>query len=100
MKEEPHVSHARYRLHDGPLLRRLMDSPPVGGRVYSVRSLALATDLSYSKIQKMVTEDRPTCTPDEAERIACALSLSRKALFSPISSASADKDEEDTDGPR
>lgn len=92
----------RYRLHDGLLLRRLMECPPVGGEAFTVRSLAAVTGLSYSKIQKLVTEERPTVTPDEAERIARALSVRRRALFSTLSSPSWDGDRrtETPDGPR
>ncbi|WNI15538.1 hypothetical protein [Actinacidiphila sp. ITFR-21] len=92
----------RYRLHDGPLLRRLMECPPPGGQIHTVRSLAAATGLSYSKIQKLITEDRPTATLAEADRIARELRVRRKALFSPSSSPSQDGDtrEETPDGPR
>lgn len=85
---------ARYHLHDGPLLRRLMECPPVGGTAFTVRSLAAATGLSYSKIQKLIHGERPTVTEDEADRIASAVLVCRKALFSPHPSPYWDGDKE------
>lgn len=92
----------RYHLHDGPLLRRLMECPPVGGTAFTVRSLAAATGLSYSKIQKLVHGERPTVTADQADRIATAVRVRRQALFSPHPSPSWDGDHEmeTTHGPR
>jgi hypothetical protein len=96
------VPDTRYRVHDGLLIRRLMECPPVGGAAFTVRSLAAATGLSYSKIQKLISEDRPTVTPAEADRIALALCVCRRALFSPLPSPSRDGDHgtETPDGPR
>lgn len=96
------MPNRRYRLHDGALLRRLMECPPPSGTTHTVRSLAAATGLSYSKIQKLITEERPTTTEGEADRIACAFRLRRRALFSPSSSPSWDGDQEteNPDGPR
>lgn len=76
----------RYRVHDGPLLRRLMRNPESDGVRHTVRSLGEATGLSPSKIHKLITEERPTVTPAEADRIAEALAVQRKALFAPTSS--------------
>lgn len=92
----------RFRLHDGALLRRLMECPHPEGTTYTVRSLAAVTGLSYSKIQKLITEERPTATGGEADRIASAVQCRRRALFSPSSSPSWDGDQETetTDGPR
>jgi plasmid maintenance system antidote protein VapI len=75
----------RYRLHDGELLRRLMKRPLEGGTVHTVRSLADATGLSYSKIQKLIKEERPDVDAPEADRIAEAVQSRRRALFSPTS---------------
>jgi hypothetical protein len=97
-----YVPDDRYRLHDGPLLKRLMKQPIEGGLVYTVRSLAERVGLSYSKIQKLVKEDRPTVSEDEADRIAKAVQANRKALFSPTPSPFEDGDtsEEEPRGPR
>lgn len=84
----------RYRLHDGALLRRLMECPPPGGTPHTVRSLAAAVGLSYSKIQKLITEERPYVTGDDAEHIASEVGCRRRALFSPSSSPSWDGDRE------
>jgi hypothetical protein len=96
------VPNPRFRLHDGLLLRRLMECPPVGGTAFTVRSLAAATGLSYSKIHKLITEARPTVGEQEADSIARAVCVRRRALFSPTSSPSwdGDKGTETPDGPR
>lgn len=92
---------ARYRLHDGALLRHLMECPPKGGTPHTVRSLAAAVGLSYSKIQKLITEDRPDVDEVHADRIASQVHFRRRALFSPSSSPSRDGDRRETpDGPR
>jgi hypothetical protein len=74
----------RYRLHAGPLLRRLLDSPQ-GEEPGSVRELAKAAGLSKSKIQGLVDEDRSTVTDVEAVRVAEAYHLEPRALFHPVS---------------
>ncbi|MGW6420371.1 hypothetical protein [Streptomyces sp. NPDC055055] len=74
----------RYRLHAGDLLRRLLDSPQAD-EPGSVRELAKAADLSKSKVQALVDEDRPTVTGDEAKRVADAYHLEPRALFHPAS---------------
>uniref|UniRef100_UPI0039F4B6F2 helix-turn-helix domain-containing protein n=1 Tax=Streptomyces sp. ND04-05B TaxID=3028693 RepID=UPI0039F4B6F2 len=50
--------------------------------VHTVRSLASATGVSYSKIQKLVKEERPTVSKGEADAIARHLQSRRRALFS------------------
>lgn len=75
---------SRYRLHDGDLLRRLIDRHR-DGEPASVRELAAATGMSRSKIQALVGEDRPTVSGAEADRIAVAYALRRRALFHPVS---------------
>jgi hypothetical protein len=93
----------RYRLHHGALLRRLMECPRPGEKRHTVRSLAAATGLSYSKVQKLTSGERPTCGATEAQRVASVFDLPRNALFLPLSSPSQDGDarpEETTDGPR
>ena len=86
------MSDDRWRLHDGPLLKRLMHHPLPGGTRYTVRSLARETGLSYSKIQKLITEERPFVDGSAAERIAQAVQSRRKALFSPTRSPYEDGD--------
>lgn len=80
----------RYRLHDGLLLRRLMRHPESDGVAHTERSLAQATGLSWSKVHRLITEERPTVTEDQADRIAAAVRVRRKALFTPISSPFGD----------
>ena len=89
-----------YRVHHGSLLKRLMRCPEAGGTVYTVRSLAAVTGLSYSKIQKMVTGERPTVTEPEADRIAEAVQICRKGLFAPTSSPFGDGNGGTRGGPR
>lgn len=93
----------RYRLHDEALLRRLMECPKPGGTAHTVRSLAAVTGLSYSKVHKLIRGTRPTCDEQDAESVAHAFDLPRKALFLAISSPIEYGDErpkETTDGPR
>lgn len=92
------MSADRYRVHDGALLHRLMKQPLPGGMVHSVRSLASATGVSYSKIQKLVKEERPTVSEDEADLIAAAVQSRRRALFSPCSSSFEDGNEMEREG--
>lgn len=83
-----------YRLTDGDLLGRLMRCPDKGGRRHTVRSLAAATGVSKSKISYML-KDRQTRLPEsKATAMAEAVDVHRKALFTPIVSASADTDKE------
>lgn len=89
-----------YRVHDGLLLKRLMRCPEAGGTVYTVRSLATVTGMSYSKIQKLVTGERPTVSEPEADRIAQAVQVRRKALFAPTSSPFGDGNGGTRGGPR
>lgn len=89
------MSDDRYRVHHGSLLRRLMDCPEQGGTTFTVRSLAAATGLSPSKIQKMVTEERPTVTEAEADSIASAVHICRRGLFAPSSSPFGDGNRKD-----
>ena len=88
----------RYRVHDGALLYRLMRQPLPGGEVHTVRSLARATGLSYSKIQKLTSEERPTVSESEADAISRAVQSRRRALFSPTSSSFGDEDEREGEG--
>lgn len=90
---EPH-QEPTYRLIDGDLLRRLMRCPASGGQRHTVRSLSAATGVSKSKISSMLN-DRQTKLPEsEASAMAKAVDVHRKAIFTPIVSASADTDKE------
>lgn len=89
------MSDDRYRVHHGSLLRRLMDCPEQGGTAYTVRSLAAETGLSPSKIQKMVSEERPTVTEAEADSIASAVHICRRGLFAPSPSPFGDGNRKD-----
>lgn len=89
------MSDDRYRVHDGSLLRRLMTCPEQGGTAYTVRSLAAETGLSFSKIQKLVTGDRPTVTEAEADSIASAVHICRRGLFAPTPSPFGDGNRKD-----
>lgn len=73
------------RLHDGPLLKRLMRQPEPGGREHSVRTLAQAVGVSEAKVHKLISEERPYVTEEQAEAIAREVGAHRKALFSPRS---------------
>lgn len=86
------MGSTRYRVHDGPLLKRLMHCPEPGGTSHTVRSLARACGLSRSKIQALIDEDRPTVEPADATAIAEAVGVRRKALFAPCAFAFEDKD--------
>ncbi|MDX3074578.1 hypothetical protein [Streptomyces sp. MI02-7b] len=74
---------ARYRLHDGQLMQRLMKHPLPGGTRHTRRSLADATGLSYTKIHRLISEERPEVDEPHADAIARELQSARKALFSP-----------------
>ncbi len=84
----------RYRIHDGRLLQRLMRNPGPAGTEHTVRSLARATGLSASKVQRLITEERPTVTDGQATRIAEAVGERRRALFAPTPSPSSNGDHE------
>ncbi|MEW2633439.1 helix-turn-helix transcriptional regulator [Streptomyces sp. NPDC048389] len=79
-----------------------MKHPGSAGVSHSVRSLAEATGLSSTKIQRLINEERPTVESDEANRIAEAVDVRRRALFTPISSLFGDGDDRrrDPHGPR
>lgn len=96
-----HVHNRRYRIHDGQLLRQLMKRPGSAGVRHTVRSLAEATGLSYTKIHRLITEERPTVEANEADAVAEAVEVRRRALFTPTSSPFEDGDDrEGTHGPR
>lgn len=82
----------RFRLIDGPLLSRLMRCPDTGGRRHTARSLATETGISKSKINSMIHDRQTRVTEEQADRIAKAVGVTRKALFAPCLSALADTD--------
>lgn len=86
----------RYRLHDGPLLKRLMRHPVSDGARHTERTLAALAGVSWSKVHRLITEERPTVTEDQADRIAEAVQVRRKALFTPITSPFGDGDRKDS----
>ena len=83
-----------YRLNDGELLSRLMRCPDRGGRRHTVRSLAEVTGISKSKISCMLRDRQTKLPQSKATALADAVDVRRKALFTPIASASADADKE------
>lgn len=74
-----------------------MRHPGPTGPSYTVRSLAKAAGLSPSKIQRIITEERPTVTDAQATRIAEAVGVSRRALFMPTPSPYSNGDREDSE---
>ena len=92
-----HRTH--YRLTDGALLGRLMRCPDPSGQRHTVRSLADATGLGKSKIGYMLHDRQTTVTADQAEAIATALGVRRKALFRSVPFGNDNKGGS-TDGPR
>lgn len=85
MTEDNALPKQTHRLHDGPLLRRLMRQPEPGGREHSVQTLAQAVGVSESKVHKLISEVRPYVTEAEAKAIAREVGVHCKALFSPRS---------------
>lgn len=86
-----------YRLTDGPLLRRLMRCPDMGGQRHTVRSLAREAGLGKSKIGYMLAGRQMTVTGEQADRIARAVGVNRKAIFLPTASTSTDTDAREED---
>lgn len=82
-------------MHDGQLLKRLMRHPESDGVPHTVRSLARAAGVSPSKIHRLITEERPTVKQGEADRIAEAVQVRRKALFAPTTSPYSNGDGEE-----
>lgn len=74
-----------------------MQNPASDGVRHTVRSLARATSLSPSKIQRLITEERPTVTRAQALRIAEVVSAPLLALFTPTSSPYSNGDGEENE---
>ncbi|MBL3669104.1 helix-turn-helix domain-containing protein [Streptomyces sp. M2CJ-2] len=74
------MTRARLQLTDSDLLRGLMTWAP-GGNSLDIRSLAGAVGVSKSKIHALLSGERPSVTPQVAERICAVLDVRRDALF-------------------
>jgi hypothetical protein len=62
-----------------------MRQPEPGGREHSVRTLAQAVGVSESKVDKLISEERPFVTEAQAQAIASEVGAHLKALFAPRS---------------
>lgn len=78
------VRQPRFRLNDGQLLSRLMRCPDMGGRLHTLRSLSAATGVSKSKLSDMTHGRQMDVGEPEADAIAEAVGVTRKALFHAI----------------
>ncbi|RPK76403.1 Helix-turn-helix domain protein [Streptomyces sp. ADI97-07] len=74
------MSYARLHLTSSGTLRDLMRWGPNGSSV-SIRELAAAVGVSKSKIEALLSEQRPTATREVAERICKTLDVRLSALF-------------------
>jgi transcriptional regulator with XRE-family HTH domain len=74
------MTPARLHLTDRNLLRGLMKWAP-GGQSLDIRKLAQAAGVSKSKVHALLSGDRPSVTPEVADRICRALDVRRDALF-------------------
>lgn len=71
---------ARLQVTDGTMLRLLMRWAPNGSSL-TIRELADAVGVSKSKIEALLSGERPTVTRDVAVRICAALEVRSTALF-------------------
>lgn len=78
------VRQPRFRLNDGQLLSRLMRCPDMGGQHHTLRSLSAATGVSKSKLSSMTRGHQMDVDEPEADAIAEAVGVTRKALFHAI----------------
>ncbi|MYT56909.1 helix-turn-helix domain-containing protein [Streptomyces sp. SID7834] len=74
------MSPARLHLTRGDLLRLLMRWAPNGSSL-TIRELAEAIGVSKSKVEALLSEERPTVTREVAERICTVLDVRQDALF-------------------
>ncbi|MFE4691208.1 helix-turn-helix domain-containing protein [Streptomyces sp. NPDC056749] len=74
------MSHARRHLTSSATLRDLMRWGPNGSSV-SIRELAAAVGVSKSKVEALLSQERPTVTQEVAERICRTLDVRQNALF-------------------
>lgn len=74
------MTPARLHLTDRTLLRGLMTWAP-GGQTLDIRKLADAVGVSKSKVHALLSGDRPSVTPEVADRICRVLDVRRDALF-------------------
>ncbi|MFD3980808.1 helix-turn-helix domain-containing protein [Streptomyces griseus] len=82
------MTPARLHLTSGETLRTLMRWAPNGSSV-TIRELADLVGVSKSKIEALLSEERPTVTREVAERICQTLDIRQSALFfEPLSAPS------------
>lgn len=74
------MTPARLHLTSGETLRTLMRWAPNGSSL-TIRELADAVGVSKSKIEALLSEERPTVTRELAARICAALDVRQNALF-------------------
>jgi plasmid maintenance system antidote protein VapI len=74
------MNHARLYLTDSHVLRGLMTWGPDGAPL-DIRRLADLVGVSKSKIHALLSGERPSVTPEVAERICEVLDVRRNALF-------------------
>lgn len=74
------MSHARLHLTSSRTLRDLMRWGPNGSSM-SIRELAAAVGVSKSKVEALLSQERPTVTEEVAERICQTLDVRQNALF-------------------
>ncbi|MGW1183002.1 helix-turn-helix domain-containing protein [Streptomyces drozdowiczii] len=77
---EAPMSHARLHLTHSGLLRALMRWAP-RGRSLTIRELADEVGVSKSKVEALLSGERPTVTREIAERISHVLDVRQDALF-------------------
>lgn len=71
---------ARLQLTDGTMLRLLMRWAPNGSSL-TIREFAEAVGVSKSKIEALLSGERPTVTSEVAARICTVLAVRQTALF-------------------
>ncbi|MFQ6851223.1 helix-turn-helix transcriptional regulator [Streptomyces sp. 35M1] len=74
------MTPARLHLTSGETLRTLMRWAPNGSSL-TIRELADAVGVSKSKIEALLSEERPTVTRELAGRICSVLDVRQNALF-------------------
>lgn len=77
----------RYVLRDVELLKKIMEHPG-RGESYSIRELAAATQVSKSKIERLVRGDLDWLDVNEAHRVVESLGVTVLILFVPPVSTS------------
>lgn len=77
----------RYVLRDVELLKKIMEHPG-RGESYSIRDLAAATQVTKSKIERLVRGDLDWLDVNEAHRVVESLGVTVLILFVPPVSTS------------